>query len=216
MNKSKVFFSLPVVIALVSTAPITRADSNNFYVLGSIGRSNITTDNSSIDALNIRDGFLASSTTDNTTNDTGYKAQLGYRYGNFAIEGGYTDLGRSSFTSTTTNAANNTQYFYGDASTKLINLDVVGYAPLGKNFSLLGRLGVYNWETDSNVPMPSGELSEITDRGWNVKFGGGLQYDFNDYFGLRAEFERYNGVGNSDTTGNRKVNLMSAGAVIKF
>jgi len=216
MKTSKILIPPLALLALVSIAPGAKADNNNFYVLGSIGRSNITTDSSSIDALNLRDGFLSSTTTNNTTNDTGYKAQLGYRFGNFAIEGGYTDLGRSNFTSATTNAANNTQYFYGDATTKLINLDAVGYVPLGKNFSLLGRLGVYNWETDSNVPMPSGELSEITDRGWDVKFGAGLQYDFNDFFGLRAEFERYNGVGNNDTTGNSKVNLMSAGAVIKF
>ncbi len=211
MKKSKIFFSLLVVLTLVSIAPITKADDKNFYVLGSIGRSSISTDDNSIDAFNLRNGFVSSTST-NTTNDTGYKAQLGYRFGNFAIEGGYTSLGRSSFTSVT-----DLGVFNGDFRANLINLDFVGYIPLGKNFSLLARLGGYNWESDSNVPMPPlGTTSEISDRGWNVKFGTGVQYDFNDYFGLRAEFERYNGVGNSGTTGDTKVNLMSAGAVLKF
>jgi len=211
MKTSKIFFPPLALLALVSIAPGAKADNNNFYVLGSIGRSNISTDNTSIDALNVlRDGFMSSATT-STTSDTGYKAQLGYRFGNFAIEGGYTSLGRSNFTSVT-----DLGIFNGDSRTKLINLDAVGYVPLGGNFSLLGRLGVYNWETDSDVPLASGTTTDVTDRGWDIKFGAGLQYDFNDYFGLRAEFERYNGVGNNDTTGNSKVNLMSAGAVIKF
>ncbi|HUO44072.1 MAG TPA: outer membrane beta-barrel protein [Burkholderiales bacterium] len=212
MKTKKLFMVLAAASAAwVPAIPSAHADDkNNFYVVGSIGHSNISADVTSIDALNLRNGFMASASTVNT-NDTGYKGQLGYRFGNFAIEGGYTDLGRSSFTSLTDLGT-----FTGNFRAKLINLDLVGYIPLSTNFSLLGRLGGYNWQSESNVPMPSGTTSEIDDRGWNVKFGAGMQYDFNDYFGLRADFERYNGVGNSNTVGDPKVNLYSAGAVLKF
>jgi len=210
MNQHQAFVLLLAVVMGSMAAPATRADDTGFYVLGSIGRSNIGANNTAVDNYNLSHGFASSFTATND-HDTGYKAQLGYRFGTWAIEGGYTDLGRSGFTSTTDLGT-----YAGDFRAKLGNLDLVGMFPAGQHFILLAKVGGYYWESTSNMPSPAGGTMSVDDNGWDFKFGAGVQYNFNEHFGLRAEFERFNGVGDSNTSGDSKVNLMSAGAVLKF
>ncbi len=107
--------------------------------------------------------------------DTGVKIYGGYSFTpNFALEGGYVDLGKFG-------GAN------GSLKSNGIFVDAVGKVPLGDTgFSVLGRLGAYNGKLRSDT------LGVIdSERGTNIKVGLGGQYDFNPNMGLRAEWERY-------------------------
>ena len=99
----------------------------------------------------------------------------------------------------------------------LYNLDVVGKFPLTDRFSVLGRLGAYYWKTESEMPNAATlGTTRINDNGYDFKAGAGVQYEFTPKFGLRGEFERFNGIGKTTSSGDSKVNQITVGAVLKF
>jgi len=210
MRKKALLAGLALVGAGLAT-PALAADSN-FYGVFSLGRSKIDADGAAVDNYNLKHGF-ASSATVSSTGATGGKAQLGYNVNkNFALEGGFTYLGKADFTSVTNLGA-----IGGSKEAYLFNLDLVGKAPLDEKFSLLARFGGYYWKTKNEMPNASTlGTSTVNDNGWDFKFGAGLQYDFTPSFGLRGEFERFNGIGKATSTGDSKVNQLTVGAVLKF
>lgn len=78
--------------------------------------------------------------------DTGYKLFGGYQFNrNIALEGGYYDLGKTSFSSTTgAGPFNNSTRRHG------LNLDLVGTLPITERFSVLGRVGAAYGRTQSS------------------------------------------------------------------
>jgi OOP family OmpA-OmpF porin len=62
-------------------------------------------------------------------------------------------------------------------------VDAVGKLPLGNNFSLLGRAGVFNGKLENTLLG--------SERGTSYKVGAGVQYDFAKNLGVRGEWERY-------------------------
>ena len=198
-----------LAIAAASVATPAAAQSSLYAVVG-VGRSTIDVDSNSVNVFAIANGLTASSTR-NDSKSTGWKLQLGHQYNEtFAVEIGYMNLGTARFDNT-----NNLYTSTGDKRADLFNLDLVGKLPLSQQFSLLGRLGGYRWETKSNLPTAAGMTSR-SDDGFDWKFGAGLQYDFTKSFALRGSYDRFNGIGSSDTAGDSKANLLSVDAVLKF
>ncbi len=88
---------------------------------------------------------------------------------------------------------------------------------MNEQFSFLARVGGYYWKTKSAMPSAGTfATTTINDSGWDLKLGAGVQYDFNPRWGMRGEFERFNGIGKSNTSGDSKVNQWTVGAVLKF
>lgn len=68
--------------------------------------------------------------------------------------------------------------------------DVVGTWPITKEFSLLGRVGVFFWD-----------VIDIVDEhktGVSLDYGAGVEYDFTKNVGLRAEYVKYQDVGDNE------------------
>ena len=198
--------------AVCSTIAPAMAAGSDFYGVLSIGRSKLDADPSAVDAYDVRNGFTSSATS-TSTGSTGGKAQLGYNLGKtFALEGGYTYLGKSTFSSVT-----NLGTIGGSKEASLLNLDIVAKMPVNEQFSVLARFGAYYWKTRSDMPNATTRgTATVNDNGYDFKVGAGLQYDFTQQFGLRGEFERFNGIGKSLTSGDSKVNQFTVGAVLKF
>ena len=198
------------IFALAASTTVPALAQSNLYAVVGVGRSTIDVDGAAVDAFAIRNG-LTTSVTGTDSRSTGWKLQLGAPLNNtWAIEGGYMNLGTARFTNT-----NNAYTATGDKKADLFNLDIVGKFPLSQSFSLLGRFGVYRWETKSNVPTSAG-MTNTTDNGFDWKFGAGGQYDFTTSFALRGSFDRFNGIGSQNNTGDSKANLLSVDAVLKF
>ena len=207
----KSLLSLVALTAACSAAPVIAA-SADFYGVVSVGRAKLDNNPGSIDTYNLSHGFTTSSTTTNSGATAG-KLQLGYNLGKtFALEGGYNYLGKVDFTSTTDLGT-----IVGSKEAQLVNLDLVGKFPLNEQFSLLGRVGAYYWKTKSEMPRaaPVG-TTKVDDNGFDFKVGAGLQYDFNPRWGIRGEYERFNGIGKNTSSGDSKVNQLTVGAVLKF
>ncbi len=207
----KSLLTIVSITAACSALPVFAAASD-FYGVFSAGRARVDADPGSINTYNTSNGFLTS-TTSGSSGATAAKAQLGYSLGQtFALEGGYNYLGKVNFVSTT-----DLGVIGGSKKASLVNLDLVGKLPLNEKFSVLARIGGYRWQTKSEMPNSAtlGTRS-ITDNGFDFKVGAGMQYDFNPKFGMRGEFERFNGVGKGNTSGDSKVNQLTVGAVLKF
>jgi len=210
---AKTVGTLGLMGCAVMSSPSAVADDSGWYVGGNIGQSR-----AKIDDARITSQLLVAPTTTvsiiDDNRDTGYKLFGGYRYNkNFAVEGGYFELGQFGFTATTTLPPGT---LTGNIKLKGLNLDAVGTLPLTEKFSAFGRLGLnYAQARDSftgigvtvNNPNPSKNDT-------NYKFGAGLQYDFTPSLGMRIEAERYR---INDAVGNRgDVDMYSLGLIYRF
>lgn len=207
----KSLVSIFALTAACAAMPASAAD-NNLYGVFSLGRAKLNADGSAVDGFDLRNGFTSSSTF-SQTGATGGKAQLGYYLGKtFALEGGYTYLGKADFASIT-----NLGTIGGSTAVSLFNLDLVAKFPVNETFSVLARVGGYYWKTKNEMPNATTRgNATVNDNGFDFKAGAGVQYEFTPKFAMRGEFERFNGVGKSTTAGDAKVNQLTVGAVLKF
>jgi OOP family OmpA-OmpF porin len=211
-NITKIAGSLGLMVCAVTSIAV--ADDTGWYMGANVGRTMGNIDDDSITTQLMATG-VTSVSIDDDDRDTGYKLFGGYQYSkNFALEGGYFNLGQLGYTATTVPAGTLT----GEASISGLNLDLVGRHLFSKQFSAFGRLGLNYAQTEDTfrnsgiVPVPAD--SDPGKNALNYKFGVGLQYDFTETLGMRAELERYR---INDAVGNKAdVDLISLGLVYRF
>jgi len=204
---------LLALAVFASPFAVAAADLPGWYVGANIGQSLAKIDNTRITGSLLGNGF-SSATIDDDDRDTGYKFFGGYRFNQyFSMEGGYFDLGKFGFTATTVPAGT----FSGSIGLKGVNLDAIGRLPITDKFSVFGRLGINNAQARDQFRSTGAVLagdSNPRKRDTNIKFGAGLQYDFTEALGVRAEVERYR---INDAVGNKgDVDLVSFGLVYRF
>ncbi len=204
---------LGLVALAAAVSPCAMADDSGWYGGTNIGRSSATIDDARI-TDGLRGAGLTTTSIHDRDRDTGYKIFGGYQFNrNFAVEGGYFDLGKFGFTANTVPAGT----FSGDIRLKGVNLDAVGILPLTEKFSAFGRLGLNYAQAKDNF-SGTGAVSVTnpnpSKRDTNLKLGLGLQYAFTESLGMRAEVERYRV---NDAVGNRgHIDLVSVGLVYRF
>lgn len=188
-------------------------DASYLYGGGSIGQSQARIDEDRINASLLAAGLTTTSMSKDQ-HDIGFKLFGGYQFNRYvALEGGYFNLGKFGFTSTTVPVGTLT----GQIKLQGVNLDLVGSLPLGERWTVLGRVGAqYAQAKDSfsstgavSVGNPNPSKSAI-----NYKYGAGLQYELNPSILVRAEAERYRV---DDAVGNRgDVNFFAVSLVFPF
>lgn len=206
--------TLSLVALAVIASPIAMADfDDGWYVGANVGQSRAKIDDAKINSSLLGGGFTSTTISDDK-HGTGYKVFGGYQINkNFAVEGGYFDLGEFGFNATTVPAGT----LSGKIKIKGLNLDLVGILPITEKFSAFGRVGATYAESKDrftgtglvtvNNPSPSKREADY-------KYGLGVQYDFTDALGMRAEAERYR---INDAVGNKgDVDLFSVGLVYRF
>ena len=202
------------LLALAALAsPVAMAQDSGWYGGANVGRSMATIDDPRISAGLLSGGFTSSVIVDDDRS-TGFKVFGGYQLNkNFAVEGGYFDLGNFGYSATTVPAGT----LNGNIKLRGLNLDLVGIVPFSEKFSAFGRVGLnYAQARDSfsgtgavNVTNPNPRKNDT-----NYKFGVGLQYAFTDALAMRVEAERYR---INDAVGNKgDVDLVSLGLIYRF
>ena len=213
MNLARASGALGLAALAAIASPFAVADDTGWYGGVNIGQSKAKIDDARITGNLLGSGFATSSIT-NDDHDTGYKLFGGYKFNrNFAVEGGYFDLGRFGYTATTVPAGT----LNGNIKLKGLNLDAVGILPITEKFSAFGRVGV-NYAEARDSFSGTGAVNVLnanpSKREANLKFGGGLQYDFTQSLGMRLEAERYR---INDAVGDKSdVDLVSVGLVYRF
>ena len=194
-------------------SPIAMADGLGWYGGINIGQSRAKIDDARI-ASSLLAGGLTMTSINDDDRDTGYKLFGGYRFHrNFALEGGYFNLGKFGFTANTVPAGTLT----GSIKLQGLNLDAVGILPINERFSAFGRIGV-NYAQARDSFSGTGAVAVLNPNprkdDTNYKFGLGLQYDFTQALGMRIEAERYR---INDAVGNKgDIDLFSIGLVYRF
>lgn len=211
-TKSQLSLMVLAGLTAVCSASAFAQATPGWYMGGSVGgtRADFKNDanNNALKGL----GFVVNSTaTDNTS--SGGKLFGGYQLSpNFALEGGYFDLGRYSFSSTTPGGT-----FSGNTLVRGLNLDLVGTMPLSDRFSVLGRVGAAYAQSRSDYASTGFVGLNSTSASRNStgpKIGVGIQYALTDALSLRAEIERYRINDPSRNRGN--IDMASIGVVYKF
>jgi opacity protein-like surface antigen len=80
--------------------------------------------------------------------------------------------------------------------------------PLTDSFSLYGKVGGYRAASESNAP------SKVTNS--KYLYGGGAAFDFTRNITVRAELQRYAGVGGPPTMARSDIDVLSAGILWRF
>lgn len=213
MKLAKASGTLGLAALAAFASPYAVADEPGWYGGVTVGQSSANIDNGNITRNLLGSGFATSSISNDDT-DTGYKLFAGYKFNrNFALEGGYFDLGRFSYTATTVPAGT----LKGNIKLKGVNLDAVGILPINDKFSAFGRVGV-NYAKAKDSFSGTGAVTVLnanpSKSQANYKFGAGLQYDFTSALGMRFEAERYR---INDAVGSKgDVDLLSVGLVYRF
>ena len=209
--KTSVALGLAALAALAS--PLASAEGLGWYGGANIGRSAATIDDARISSGLLGSGFTASTIT-NDDRDTAYKIYGGYQLNrNFAIEGGYFDLGNFGYSATTVPAGT----LNGNIKLRGLNLDLVGIMPITEKFSVFGRAGLnYAQARDSFSGTGAVFIANPNPSkyGTNYKVGLGVQYAFTDALAMRLEAERYR---IDDAVGNKgHIDVASVGLIYRF
>lgn len=207
--------ALAVLGAVSSSGAMAQSmyELNGPYIGGNIGRTKADFDNGSINRTLAGQGLTVTSTTADNR-DTGYKLFGGYQFNrNFAVEGGYFDLGSSSYRFNTAPAGS----FSGETRVRGLNLDLVGILPVTDRFSVFGRVGAAYAQTRANFTSTgavAANRSATRNNDTNLKVGLGMQYAITEALSLRAELERYR---INDPVRNRgHIDMASLGLVYRF
>lgn len=189
------------------------AQDAGWYGGASLGRSAATIDDARINSSLLGSGFSATAIADDDRS-TGFKAFGGYRINkNFAVEGGYFDLGKFGYTATTVPAGT----LNGSIKLRGLNLDLVGIVPLTEKFSVFGRAGLNHAQARNSFSGTGAVLVTNPNprkTATHYKLGLGLQYALSESLAVRAEAERYR---INDAVGNRgHVDLVSVGLIYRF
>ncbi|MDB5742973.1 MAG: OmpA/MotB domain protein [Polaromonas sp.] len=214
LKKASGSHGIAALAALAAFAgPAAHAQDAGWYGGANVGRSAAKIDDARISSSLLSGGFTSSSIADDDRS-TGFKVFGGYQLNkNFAVEGGYFDLGKFGYTATTVPAGT----LNGAIKLRGLNLDLVGTLPLSDRFSAIGRAGVnYAQARDTFRGTGAVQVGNPNPRAndTNYKLGLGLQYAMSESLAVRAEAERYRV---NDAVGNRgHVDLFSVGLVYRF
>lgn len=237
-----------LAIFLATSSAYALEMDGEMYLVGTVGKSIMIHSPMQIDNNNIVSGSVNNLAALNSTQESdkhGFKLQLGYQLTpNFAIEGGYVNLGKTRYSANYTSQASITlpawlfptwlpaqiknqiqQQLRGPASTGSAsreaeisgwNLSGLGLYPINDKLSVFAKLGAIRSQiktSDSGTAFGEGSVTEAS---WKGILGVGANYAIDENLGIRAEFERFNKLGDKETTGTMDVNLLSVGVTGKF
>lgn len=207
------------VLGAVSSSAALAQDALGPYIGANVGRTKADFSNDSINNTLTGQGLTVNSRTEDNR-ETGYKIFGGYQFHpNFAVEGGYFDLGKFSYSFNATRAGPpaTTGTFTGNTRVRGLNLDLVGIAPVTDRFSVFGRVGAAYAQTRADFASTGAvapQTFSTSSNKTNLKVGLGLQYAITEALSLRAELERYRV---NDPVRNRgNVDMASVGLVYRF
>lgn len=158
------------------------------------------------------------------TKDRGYGFAFGYRLlRNFALEGGFMDLGaikyRDVSTGTSEEGPLQTWRQNLDSSTRGITVSALGVLPVAYRWELYARGGVVFSSNEFEIFITDGERrgrSRVTSSGIDLLAGAGVSFEFAEIYAARLEFQRVFAAGERETGPEVDVDLVTFGFTVYF
>jgi len=178
MNRVKTAFAviLPAAFLAVSAPAAAQQSDTGFYIGGAYGMSSFDIDTAGITNPSVDDS------------DSGFKIFGGYQFSrNWGVEVGYVDFGKAGLSGSMLGIP-----FTGDLGVTALTVAGTGTMPMNESFSLLGKVGMWNWDAKASVAA-LGTAGSASDSGTDLFFGVGLRYNLSKNLGLQLEVEQYSG-----------------------
>jgi OOP family OmpA-OmpF porin len=181
----------------------TAAQAEGVYILASGGQSHFNPDISRSDLDDTWTGSgLAILSSKFEKEDIAYKLQVGYQFNeNFALEGGYIDLGKTEYKANLTDFVSVSGYDKVGFEAKGWNLDALLTLPINAGFSMFFKGGIFRAESKvyEKIYLTNGVTSfsdnaSDTDKKVIAKYGLGVAYNFFRGLSARVEVERFNNL----------------------
>lgn len=177
---SKSFFTTNTYVGITLGTPGSDASESDIANLDSVV---------SVNSISIDDG------------GTGYRLFFGKQlHDRVAVEIGFVDLGdidvEADVEATDTNAFLNDLANVAPVAPTGFTVDAFGNYPVGANFSVIGRLGLFFWNTD----VEFGDF-QSSDDGVDLHYGLGAAYTINEDFDVRLEYEAFQSTTEMDMIG---------------
>lgn len=213
MKLVKASRTLGLLALATVVSPMAAAQDSGWYLGLGAGPTSAKIDSERI-SNGLTGGGLTMTGIQNQESSNGYKLFTGYKVNkNFAVEGGYFNLGDFGFTAATLPVGT----LRGNLRLEGLNLDLVGILPFTPRFSANARIGL-NYADTVDSFSGTGAVNVLTPnpsiRDTNLKVGLGLQYALTDAWSVRTDLERYR---INDAVGNHgDVDHLSVGLVYTF
>lgn len=195
---SQLFVAVASFAAVAGAQAQSSTSTSSDYTIGSTGNSYIGLNVGQAEfKLNNGTGLFSAE-----NRYTSYNVYAGSYFNNrsFGFEVGYTDFGKLTRGGGTTKADG-------------INLSLIGRAPLGNSFNLLGKIGTTYGRTDVSSAAGSG-ITAGSEIGFDWSYGVGAEYAFNpQWSGVLQYDEHYLKYPGS---GRDRINITSLGARYRF
>lgn len=186
--------AMKCMVAACSLGAALSVQAADWYVGASVGASDFKEDIGAVPA-----GVTVD------TRDTGFKLLLGASLTpNFAVEGGYVDVGKLKVSGGGLSAGIKANGYF---------VDLLGRMPVSTDVALLARIGVFNGHAKTYGFPALGAGPDQKDSSTDVKFGVGVSYAVNKSTAVRAEWERYRFKFQGD---KGDVDLLSVGMIFSF
>lgn len=210
------FFASCITSCLLATSA---AQAEGVYLLGSIGQSHISFDE--LKRSDIDDAFAFTGATVNSSGfdktDTAYKAQIGYQFNeNFALEGGYMDLGTAAYKANISvgSSSGNAKYEW---KTTGWNIDALVTLPVNAGVSLFGKLGLIYAKTEFDASADGTNVFSEDTKKTSPLLGFGIAYNFWQGLSVRGEYEHFFNLGDKNDVGDKlTIDLFSVGLSYQF
>jgi OmpA-OmpF porin, OOP family len=157
--------------------------------------------------------------------DSGYGFQVGYRFNRWlAIEGGYVDLGETTFRATTAGTLmgdpDSADTFSQKLTSNIAGLTVtaLGIVPLSFRFEAYGRAGLLigNDELEVRAANSTGSANfDVSESATDTLLGIGVSFTLAEIYSLRAEFTRILDAGD-EISGENDIDMLSLGLTVRF
>ena len=201
MNMKPIIWGLLLSAATFFSPLAIAADEAGPYLGVGIGQTKVK------DLCNVP-GLILTSCKDT---DTAFKIFGGYEFTkNWAAELAYVDFGKYPASGT---VAGIPVSFNAKANGWV--LEGVGTWPIADQFGVFGKIGAIVAKVDLSESGGGVAVSQSSSS-TSLTFGVGAKWDFAQHFAARVEFERFNKVGDSSTTGTADIDLFSVGVSYKF
>ena len=195
------------LLAVISTGVAAAESSGGFYLGGGLGQANYDIDYSQqVNAAYAASQFKVVYANMTRTHDFAGKVYAGYQFANpFAIEFGYVNLGepRAQFAVSSTSAGT-TNPFTRNATYRIqgLNLAAVGRLSLTDQWSVHGSVGAFysQYKYSESGNQSTGDAYSFTAPNlWqtNLSYGLGVSAQFSDRWVVRADWDRYQHIGNT-------------------
>jgi len=220
---------LTVASALALGTAVAQADDTRGLYLGvNIGATKLDIDKNAYDAA-LNDALaqsgvtVTSATSSSSENDASFGVFAGYRILPYlAVEAEWMTLGTGKYEArgdVTNGETADTLRFNAETDSKGVAASALGIWPISRTWDVYARLGMIFATTTLTASARTDAASvndNVSEDTQDMLYGVGATYHYSSTWGVRLDYQHFDGLGDSKTTGETNVDRLAASWVYSF